>query len=138
MLTSRQTLVLALPEDVSTNADLHARCPEDVVEKFRAADGAYVPVLRLIVTFVKVVIESPHIRQYVRWVLASDGSEKLLHWIIMIGPDGWPFLKTREDGATSASIECANLMMKGQLKALSLELFAIMAAENSEMSIENS
>ena len=53
------------------------------------------------------------------------------HWIFMIGPDGFPHLKSQPDGSTSAPIACANMLLTGQLLAMLLNLFSVMKKENS-------
>ena len=47
----------------------------------------------------------------------------------MVGPDGFPHLRSQPDGSTSAPIECANLLLAGQLLTLMLNLFSVMAKE---------
>ena len=49
----------------------------------------------------------------------------------MIGPDGFPHLKSQPDGSTSAPIECANMLLTGQLLSMLLNLFSVMKKENS-------
>ena len=87
----------------------------------------------LCTSFVKVVCESPHWREHVMWVRDARLEPRKLHWIFAIGPDGWPFLATREDGATSAPCECVNFLALSQLKVLSLEFFAMFGSENSDL-----
>ena len=121
-----------LPRDVAEDTALHTKFPQ-LADEFKAADGVYVEVLELFTKFAKVVAETPELRDKLVWVLDADGLPRRLHWIFAIGPDGWPYMSTRPEGATSAPVECLNLLLTGQLKELSLELFAIFAKEDGEM-----
>lgn len=98
---------------------------------FSKVDGARVPCKVLFVSFVKVVMES-HLRSLVRWFVDKDGELRRNHWLFFIGPDGFPHMSSHPDGSTSAPVECANLMLAGQLMIFLLCVFAVMKKETSE------